>query len=78
MNIFAKIGDNVELWSDENWADFNKWKLERLEMAYERLNNASDKTQDIIDQLERLKYIIDLVKKEVQPQRSSSDNKLED
>ncbi len=78
MNIFAKIGDNVELWTDENWSDFNKWKLERLQMAYEHLDAASEKTEEIILQLERLKYIIDLLKKQVQPQDSSSDNKLED
>ncbi len=72
-NIFARIGDKIDVWSEDNWHEFNLWKLNRLEEMYKKLDAASDKTQDVINQLEQLKLIIDLVKKQVQPKDSSSD-----
>lgn len=71
-NIFARIGDKIELWNDDNWHEFNVWKLNRLEIMYKRLDALSDKTEDIIDQLQKLKQIIDLVKKQIQPEHDSS------
>lgn len=71
-NIFARIGDKIELWSDDNWHEFNVWKLNRLEIMYKRLDTLSDKTEDIIEQLQKLKEIIDLVKKQIHHEDDSS------